>query len=112
MKKKFIIKKNYYIHKIILEKKSIANSYFIIYQKKNNLEHFRYVVSIGKKIGNAVVRNKIKRQIKAVIYQKKREIIENYDILIIVRPKVNCLNYLEIEKQLLNALSKAKLIKE
>ncbi|QVK17890.1 ribonuclease P protein component [Mycoplasmatota bacterium] len=112
MKKKYIIKKNYYIHKIILDKRSVANKYFIVYKKQNNMEHFRFVVSIGKKIGNAVVRNKIKRQIKDIIYQKKSEIIENYDILIIVRPSVNNLKYLEIQKQLLNVFSKSKLIKE
>lgn len=112
MKKKYIIKKNYYIHKIILDKKSVANKYFIVYKKQNNMEHFRFVVSIGKKIGNAVVRNKIKRQIKDIIYQKKSEIIENYDILIIVRPSINDLKYLEIQKQLLHVFRKSKLIKE
>ncbi len=112
MKKKYIIKKNYYIHKIILEKNSVANKYFIVYKKNNNMEHFRFVVSIGKKVGKAVVRNKIKRQIKAIIYLKKREINEKYDILIIVRPSVNGLKYQEIQKHLMKVLRKANIIKE
>ncbi len=110
MKKKFIIKKNYHINKIILHRKSVANKYFIVYQKHNNIEHFRYVISIGKKVGNAVTRNKVKRQIKSIIYQKVREIIRNYDILIIVRPKTDNLTFLELERQLLDVLKKAKLI--
>jgi len=112
MKKKFIVKKNYYIQKIISDKKSYVNKHFIVYKKINSIEHFRFVVSIGKKVGNAVVRNKIKRQIKTIIYQKKHEIVENYDILIIVRPNVNTLKYLEIQTQLLDVLIKSKLIKE
>mgnify|MGYP001954999371 CR=1 FL=1 len=112
MKKKYIIKKNYYIQKIITDKKFYANKYFIIYKKENNLDHFRFVVSVGKKIGKAVKRNKIKRQIKDIIYQKKREIIKNYDILIIVRFAIKDLSYLDIKKYLCECLSKAKLIKE
>lgn len=112
MKKKYIIKKNYHIQKIISEKRSFINKYFIIYKKENNYNHFRIVVSISKKVGKAVLRNKIRRQIKNIIYQKKDEIIENYDIVIIVRIPVKELSYLEIEKQLFNCLSKAKLIKE
>jgi|SRR5690554_6086246 len=112
MKKKYIIKKNYHIQKIIADKKSYANKCFIIYKKENNLDYFRFVVSIGKKIGNAVVRNKFKRQIKDIIYQNKCEIIKKYDILIIVRIHIKNLTYLEIKKYLYDCLFKAKLIKE
>lgn len=110
MKKKFIIKKNYHVNKVILNKKSVANKYFIVYQKHNNIEHFRYVVSIGKKVGNAVTRNKLKRQIKTIIYQKVSENIQNYDILIIVRPKTDDLTFQDLERLLLDVLKKAKLI--
>ncbi len=110
VKKKFIIKKNYDIEKIIFEKNSYSNKYFIVYKKHNNIDHFRFVVSVGKKVGKAVIRNKIKRQIKAIIYQKKCEIIGNYDILLIVRPTVTCLSYEDMEKQLMDVIIKAKLI--
>ncbi|MDF2698856.1 MAG: rnpA [Haloplasmataceae bacterium] len=111
MKKKYIIKKNYHINSIINEKRSIANKYFIVYKKQNNIEHFRFVVSIGKKYGIAVKRNKIKRQIKSIIYQKNNEIITNYDILIIVRPTASELSFQEIEIQLVDAFKRAKIIK-
>jgi ribonuclease P protein component len=112
MKKKYIVKKNYYIQKIIADKKSYVSKHFILYKKENNLDYFRFVISVGKKIGKAVTRNKIKRQIKAIIYQKKREIIKNYDILIIVRFPVINLKYLDIEKYINEILLKANLIKE
>lgn len=110
MQKRYIVKKNYQISKIISKKNSIANKYFIVYKKQNNIEHFRFVVSIGKKVGNAVKRNKLKRQIKSIIHQKSREISIKYDILIIVRPSINKLNFIEIEKYFINALEKGKII--
>lgn len=112
MKKKYIIKKNHYIQKIISEKKTISNRYFIVYIKENNLEHFRIAISISKKVGKAVIRNKIKRQIKAIIYQKYREIIKNYDILLIVKILTKDLNFVDIDRNLFDVFKKAKLIIE
>ena len=54
MKKKYIVKKNYYIQKIIADKKSYVSKHFILYKKENNLDYFRFVISVGKKIGKAV----------------------------------------------------------
>ena len=112
MKKKYIIKKNYHIQKIIFARKSVSNKYFIVFTLDNSLDYFRFVVSIGKKVGKAVVRNKIKRQIKALIYQNKYKIKKNYDILIIVRPSIISLKYLAIEENLTDILRKANLISE
>lgn len=109
--KKFIIKKNYHIGEIIAGRDVNGNKYFTVYKKKNNGEHFRYAISIGKKYGNAVQRNKIKRQIRHIIYQLSSEICPNYDIVIIVKPKANTLeSYLMIEKQIKHVLTKAKIL--
>jgi ribonuclease P protein component len=108
--KDFIVKKNHEISKLIAKRDSMANKYFITYKTKNNIEHFRYAISVGKKYGNAVQRNKIKRQIREIIRKISSEIKLNYDILIIVRPSVIDLDFGDIEKQINHVLSKAKII--
>lgn len=109
--KKYIIKKNYHISDIISRRDVNGNKYFTVYKSKNNCDHFRYAISIGKKYGNAVQRNKIKRQIRHLIYQLSSEICTNYDIVLIVKPKANTLvSYQAIEKQIRHVLTKAKII--
>ena len=68
MKKKYRIKKNEEFQAIIKKKKSIANQKYVIYYRNNN-EHLKVGISVSKKLGNAVVRNKIKRQMRMMVQQ-------------------------------------------
>ncbi len=90
MKKIYRIKKSKEIESILKKRKSSGNKYYIIYVIKNTeTDHFRLAMSVSKKIGNAVIRNKSKRQIKSII-QNYENNIKNYNIFIIARP--DCLN--------------------
>ncbi len=85
MKKEFRIKKSKDIETILRKKKSSGNKYYIIYVTKNHeTKHFRLAMSVSKKIGNAVVRNRQKRQIKNIINIYKNN-LNNYNIFIIAR---------------------------
>ncbi|AGR41687.1 ribonuclease P protein component [Spiroplasma taiwanense] len=88
MKNKNIIKKNYEFQKIISARKSNKNKSYIVFFKKNEVKRLRYGISVGKKIGNAILRNKIKRQIRSMIYIILQESNDkNFDVVIIARQK-------------------------
>ena len=112
MKKQYRVKKNQEIELILKENKRYSNPYFSMYKKKNQeTSHLRYAISVGKKIGNAVVRNKIKRQVTSIIDNLNLNLNTNTDVFIIVRPKVKELKYEEMVKQLeylLHITSKAR----
>ncbi|AGR42561.1 ribonuclease P protein component [Spiroplasma diminutum] len=69
MKNINIIKKNHEFQNIIGSKRFIKSKGLVIYFKKNTLKRFRYGISVGKKMGNAVLRNKIKRQMRSMIFE-------------------------------------------
>lgn len=86
MKNVNIIKKNHEFQKIIGNKRYLKGKAFILYTSKNNIDNFKYGISVGKKLGNAIVRNKIKRQIRGMIKIILSEIIvKNIGLVIIVR---------------------------
>ncbi|MDN8848033.1 ribonuclease P protein component, partial [Staphylococcus aureus] len=61
MEKAYRIKKNSDFQFIYKKGKSVANKQFVVYTIVNKeLEHFRLGISVSKKLGNAVVRNRIK----------------------------------------------------
>ena len=73
--------------KNVLDKKQyVSRENFVIYHKMNNLEHCRVGVSVSSKIGNSVVRHKIKRQIINMVDQTVEKSF-NCDIVIIARKK-------------------------
>lgn len=106
MKKKNIIKESRDYTKIINQKKKVSSKYYSIYYQKNNENINRYGISIPKKTGNAVVRNKIKRQLKNIIDHHEFTIQKPYDYVIIIRKNVLDINYQEKESELLNIMSK------
>ncbi|MBY0202833.1 ribonuclease P protein component [Paenibacillus polysaccharolyticus] len=92
--------------------KSFANHQFVVYGcRRKDTEQFRVGVSCSKKIGNAVVRNRMRRMIKEIVRHHEQEIVTQMDLIFIVRKGALGMPYKEMEKSLLHVLRKASLLK-
>lgn len=84
MKAQYRIKKSDEFLATIKRGKLYKNCAYIIYLKPNTFSYIRIGISTSKKLGNAVTRNKIRRQIRSMIHE-----LVNYeankDIVIIVK---------------------------
>ena len=105
MKKIEIIKSSDEYTEIINTGKSEKSKYYSIYYRNNNKSN-RYGITIPKKLGIAVLRNKSKRRVKNIIDKNKNTIQKGYDYVIIVKKGILELTYLEMEKELLNLIRK------
>lgn len=103
MKRHYSLKNINEIQSVFNNKKSFGNKYFSIHYKKHDYPNFKFLISIGRKFGNAVSRNIIKRQIRSIIRDNKDNIKNNYSFVIVVKPNSNVLKYIEI-KQIINKL--------
>ncbi len=83
MKKKYRLLKNVEFHKIMKEGLKISNKEFRIYYQSKQEKFCRIGISVSKKRGNAVIRNYIKRQIKATMHLLIDFTNFNYDLVII-----------------------------
>ena len=86
MKKKYRVKKADEFQTIIEHRKFVSCPSLVLYVKARKEDQSRIGISVGKKLGNAVVRNKIKRQVR-MMFQEIYDFNENFDGILIVRKK-------------------------
>lgn len=108
MKKFEIVKKHYEFDNIINKGKSIGNKVFSIYFLKHDEEYPKFGIAVGKKIGNAVTRNKYKRIIRNIVDNNKLLFKKDYDYIIIIKRKCLDLSFKELNDNL-SELVKEKL---
>lgn len=94
------VKKNAEFQKIFKRGKSFANRQFVVYCfEKEGQEDFRLGLSVSKKIGNAVTRNRIKRYIRQAFLEMKDEVKPNMDYVIIARHQAATMDFHESKKK-------------
>ncbi|MDQ0233186.1 ribonuclease P protein component [Metabacillus malikii] len=110
MKKKYRIKKNKDFQSVFKRGKSIANRQFVIYiLEKPEQSQFRIGLSVSKKIGNAVTRNRVKRLIRQVFLEEKERILGRREYIIIARKPAADMNYYEVKSSLQHLFRKGSL---
>ncbi len=110
MKKINILKNSRDFDRIIKKFKPYKYKDYIIYIERDTNDIYHFGISVGKKIGNAVNRNKVKRQLKSIIDEKDYQ--NNFNCIIIVGKGINEKNFEERKNNLLFALKNLNIIKE
>ncbi|MCU9533392.1 ribonuclease P protein component [Streptococcus sp. CSL10205-OR2] len=107
MKKTHRVKSDKDFKAIFDHGKSAANRHFVLYYLDKNHSHFRVGLSVSKKLGNAVMRNSIKRKIRHAFMEISQDIAHK-DYVIIARKGVEQLDYQAIKKNMIHVFSLAK----
>lgn len=74
----------------------------------NGLDSNRYGLSVARKMGWAVRRNRLRRQFREII--RSHSIEKGWDIVLIARPKAVAANYRQLDEVVAKLFSRAKLL--
>ncbi len=88
--------------------KSYAYPLFVLYRRVNKEEVCRIGFSISKKVGCAVVRNRLKRQFREAVRRQISEFVSGYDYVFIIRKQAVGVIFAEICNQMHKAIGRDK----
>lgn len=88
--------------------KKVVMSCMVFYYKTNNLGVSRFGFTASKKIGNAVVRNRVRRLFKEACRLNLEKLPLNYDYVLVARKNATRLKCQQVAECLVTALKKAK----
>ena len=89
------IKKYSEFQKVIEEGDVKKTCFFVSYAINNELGYSRFGISVPKKTGNAVVRNRIKRQVRSAIGQSTN-FEKGVDRVLIIRKSYDTENFAQV----------------
>lgn len=91
--------------------KSYANKYLIMYVKKNEWNKNRLGISVSKKVGNSVIRHRVKRLIREGYRLSEDSLLCGLDIIVVARIGAKGKTYFELESALLHLVKLHKIWK-
>jgi ribonuclease P protein component len=88
--------------------KKVYSDRFVIFGRENNIGHPRLGLTVSRKVGGAVVRNRIKRLFREIFRRSIGEIPNQLDIVINAKSGCAGVNYVELRAEFLSAVKKIK----
>lgn len=114
MQKEYRLTRREDFNKVYRHGKSAANHQFVVYVLNRHPaaagDGIRLGISVSKKVGNAVVRNRLRRRIKEIVRLNRERLVPRKDFILIVRKPAADLAYAEMEKSILHVLKRADLL--
>jgi ribonuclease P protein component len=96
MERKYRLRLNTDFQRARQEGKSWANHLMVLCALPNGLEHSRFGFAASKRIGKAVVRNRIRRRMREAVRLRCASIAEGWDLVFIARRPIARATYAEI----------------
>ena len=111
--KSFRIRRTGQFQQVFAARHSAADHAVIVFAAPNDLPHCRLGLSVSKKIGNAVVRNRWKRLIREAFRHSYSDLPTGYDLVVVPQRNVDVRTVKHLEQSLTQLTTKltAKIVK-
>ena len=102
------VKKRRDFTRVYRQGKSLSAVHTVVCWRKTKNDCFRVGFTVSKKVGNAVVRNKVRRRLKEIARLHPERFLIGTDYIIVARPAAASCEYRELDSELERLLRKIK----
>ena len=89
-----------------------ANSCLVLYARKNRTGTNRVGITVSKKLGKAVVRNRVRRRIREAYRLSEDRFLPGWDIVVVARSRAVDVSFQKLTQSLLSLSEQAGILKE
>ena len=90
--------------------KGFAGGYLVLYARKNRTHTNRVGITVGKKLGKAHVRNRVRRRLREVYRIHEAQFRPGWDIVVVARSKAIDAPFSQLTEQYLSLAKKAGIL--
>ena len=87
-----------------------ANSFLVLYARKNHSATNRVGLTVGKKLGHAVVRNRVRRRLREVYRLNEAAFAPGWDIVVVARSRCIGASFEKLTQAYLSLAEKAGIL--
>lgn len=88
-----------------------ANGYLVLYARKNRTDRSRVGITVSKKLGHAVVRNRVRRRLREVYRLNEEKFAPGWDIVVVARTKAIHCDFGKLTEAYLSLAGKAGILR-
>lgn len=89
-----------------------ANGYLVLYARPNRSGINRVGITAGKKLGHAVVRNRVRRRLREIYRLNEDRFTPGWDIVVVARSRCIDADFCKLTAAYLSLAEKAGILKE
>ena len=89
-----------------------ANAYLVLYARRNRTATNRVGVTVGKKLGHAVIRNRVRRRLREVYRLNEDRFLPGWDIVVVARSRCIKADFGKLTQAYLSLAEKAGILRK
>ena len=106
------LKENSMFRRLYAKGKSAAGPYLVVYCRRNGTDGNRIGITVSKKLGHAVVRNRVRRRLREIYRLHEEDVLRGWDLVVVARSRAVGAPYAKLERAYLSLAQKLNLLAE
>ena len=91
--------------------KGVADGYMVLYARRNRTGTNRVGITVGKKLGKAHIRNRVRRRFREIYRLHEEQFLPGWDIVVVARSKAVDAEFSRLTKSFLTLAKKAGILR-
>lgn len=111
LSKQVRLRKNKKFQFVYTTGKSYANKFLVLYVVSHEQDNVQVGFAAGKRLGCAVVRNRVKRLLREAYRLNQQKLVQGVDLILVGRQPATKAGLSDVEKALLDLCKRARILK-